>query len=157
MDQVNLGYSTKNIPIPDKKEYLKRLISSAEKLIGRIRWRTYFFLKKDTNKESKTTFGFCTSQLPPYVIELKEFEDEMLKLVQNIEFSNKNNMFQEKLNEDIIRTKEDDKLLVSADKTTNFYELEPEQYDKLLNNNITKDYKKATVALEKNITKGDKK
>jgi hypothetical protein len=157
MDQVNLGYSTKNIPIPDKKEYLKRMISSAERLIRRIRWRTFFFLNKDATTEKKTTYGFCSSRAPPYIMDLKQFEDDMLNLVQNIEFSHKSNTFQEQLNKDKKITKEGDKLLVSADKTTHFYKVDPDNYDRLLNTNITKDYKKAATTLENTIRKGDKK
>ena len=35
------------------------------------------------------------------------------------------------------------KLLIAADKTTNFYKLEPSTYNELLEKNITKSYKKA--------------
>jgi len=38
--------------------------------------------------------------------------------------------------------KDDDKLLVKADKTTNFYKLSTSQYRELIKQNITKDYKK---------------
>ena len=34
-------------------------------------------------------------------------------------------------------------IIAFADKTNNFYELEPDRYKKLLLENITKDYKKA--------------
>ena len=47
-------------------------------------------------------------------------------------------------------------MLVAADKTTNFYEVKTEDYNKLLADNITKDYKKAPPGLEKEINTGDK-
>jgi hypothetical protein len=90
-------------------------------------------------------------------MDLKQFEDDMLNLVQNIEFFHKSNTFQEQLNKDKKTTKEGDKLLVSADKTTHFYKVDPDNYDRLLNTNITKDYKKAATTLENTIRKGDKK
>ena len=39
--------------------------------------------------------------------------------------------------------KKETKLLIAADKTTNFYKLEPSKYNDLLEQNITKSYKKA--------------
>ena len=49
MDQVNLGHSTKNIPIPGKSEYLQSLIASAEKFIRSIRLKTFFYLNPNEN------------------------------------------------------------------------------------------------------------
>ena len=83
MDQVNLGYSTKNIPIPGKKEYLQRLINSAEKFVRAIRWRTHFFLNPNKNKNKKETYGFPSTKSPPNIPELKLFEDGILDLIQN--------------------------------------------------------------------------
>ena len=36
-----------------------------------------------------------------------------------------------------------DKLFIQADKTSNMYKMDPDQYNKLLNQNITSNYKKA--------------
>ena len=43
----------------------------------------------------------------------------------------------------IIKIKNETKLIIPADKTTNFYKLEPSTYNDLLEQNITKSYKKA--------------
>jgi len=51
--------------------------------------------------------------------------------------------------------KNDDKLLVKADKTTNFYKLSTSQYRELIKQNITKDYKKDSHDLAKSITTKD--
>ena len=40
-------YSTKNIPIPKKSEYMKNLISQMEKIVKCMRWKALFFLKED--------------------------------------------------------------------------------------------------------------
>ena len=156
MDRINLGYSTKNIPIPAKKEYLQRLISSTEKFIKSIRWRTYFFLNPNKKPSKKETYGFTSTKTPPQIQELKEFEDGILHLVQNIEFKSTNKAFQKQLNQDIEKTKKGTRLLIPADKTTNFYKVKPDQYNKLLESNITKDYKKAPDNLETDILKEDK-
>ena len=37
-------YSTKNIPIPTRKEFLIQLLYSVEKFIRNLKWRAYFFL-----------------------------------------------------------------------------------------------------------------
>jgi hypothetical protein len=157
MDQVNLGYSTKNIPIPTKKEYLKSLTNSAEKLIKSVRWRTLFYLNPKWKTEQKETFGFPTSKSPPRIPELNEFEDGLLHLIQNVSFRNTTNAFQQKLAQDIKEIQQSDRLLIAADKTTNFYKVETARYEQLLNSNINKDYKKATTTLENNINKGDLK
>ena len=49
---------------------------------------------------------------------------------------------------DVSKIKSSPNVLVSADKTTNFYEIWPNNYKKLLHENITKTYKKATNHLE---------
>ena len=140
MEQVNLGYSTKNIPVPSRKNYLQELISSTESFIKNIRWRSYFFLNPNTKPKHKDAFGFPSTKPPPYVPELKELEDGMLNIIQNIKFNQYHNKFQAEINKDVKNIKECDKLLIAADKTTNFYKIEPKQYEKLLISNITKDY-----------------
>ena len=60
----------------------------------------------------------------------------------DIKFKQFNNAFQDKLRADkneILRSKE---VLVKADKSTNSYKVNPVEYDKLMMDNITKDYKK---------------
>ena len=52
------------------------------------------------------------------------------------------NEFQKHLQEDIKSINDSDKLYVHADKTSNMYKLEKQEYNKLLSNSITKTYKK---------------
>ena len=63
-------------------------------------------------------------------------------MVQSIEFKPVRNDFQSTLREDLNKIKSSRNLLVFADKTTNLYEMPPDQYKTLLNNNITKTYHK---------------
>ncbi|PFX26443.1 hypothetical protein AWC38_SpisGene8874 [Stylophora pistillata] len=84
----------------------------------------------------------------------------MQRLIQSVQFKNTKCQFQKELNEDIKLIKNENRLFVKADKSTNFYKLEATKYNQLLNDNITKTYKKAdskqlrkTDAAAKAITK----
>ena len=61
----------------------------------------------------------------------------------NIEFRNTTNAFQKKLRSDIKSIKKETKVFIQADKTTNFYKLEPKGAESLKENSITKEYKKS--------------
>ena len=39
----------KNIPIPTKSQYMKKLITQMEKVVKNMRWKALFFLKEDEN------------------------------------------------------------------------------------------------------------
>ena len=93
MEQVNFGYSLKNIPIPEQKVYLQMLINSTEKVIKTFRWKAFHFLNPKTYTDKKETFGFTSTKPAPILPELKEFEDEMLKLIKNVEFNSNTNEF----------------------------------------------------------------
>ena len=64
-------------------------------------------------------------------------------MVQSTKFTQVNSPFLNRLKDDTERIKNETKLLIVADKTTNFYKLEPSKYNDLLEQNITKSYKKA--------------
>ena len=61
------------------------------------------------------------------------------------------------MKEDLKAIKDEEKVIVAADKTRNYYKMEKERYKELLNNNITKDYKKVDEKVITDITKDDKK
>ena len=114
-----------------------------EQFFRRMRWKAYFFLNPGTVSNTKDTYGFKSTKNPPPVEELKEFENDMLKMIQLTKFKHFNNPFLNKLKDDAIKMKNETNLLIAADKTTNFYKLEPSAYNDLLEQNITKSYKKA--------------
>ena len=155
MEKFNIGYSTKNIPLPSHNDFLQRLIEKTEQFLRRMRWKAYFFLNPDTSS-SKDTYGFKSTKNPPPIDELKEFEDDMLKMVQSTKFKQVNDPFLNKLNDDTKCIKKEPKLLIAADKTTNFYKLEPSKYNELLEQNITKSYKIAHPDTVRDIHKEDK-
>ena len=61
-------YSMKNIPIPGRMEYMKKLIAQTEKIVKPMRWKALFFLKEEDRYrstineieffEKEDTYGF---------------------------------------------------------------------------------------------------
>ena len=88
---------------------------------------------------------------------MKNFENDLLKLMENIQFRTVSDKFLNKLNEDINKIRSSDKLFVSADKTQNYYEITKENYNKILYDNVTKTYKKVQPSLPKKINMEAKK
>jgi len=74
-----------------------------------------------------------------------------------VQFKNANSNFQKQLSKDVKEVKKAKNLTIPANKTTNFYTIEPKQYENLLEENITKDYKKAAIELETEINTEDNK
>ena len=78
-------------------------------------------------------------------------------MVQSTKFKQVNNSFLNKLKADTERIKNESKLLIAADKTTNFYKVEPSANNDLLEQNITKSYKKTHPNTIRDIHVGNKK
>ena len=152
MERVSFNYSTKNIPVASSKEYIKQLIDKTEQFLCRMRWKAFHFLNREKAAE-KETFGFKTRNCPPVSEDLKNFEEGMAEIIQKVRFRKIKCQFQKDLNADISSVKRDNRLFVKADKSTNFYKLEAAKYNQLLNDNITKAYKKADDNHMKNIDK----
>ena len=74
-----------------------------------------------------------------------------------VEFRQICNSFQGKLKNDIERIKKSHKIFIFADKSRNIYDVEQEEYKKLLKENITKNYKKSNLKKLHNINKSAKK
>ena len=66
----------------------------------------------------------------------------MMDLITKIEMKNYNNHLQEKMKEDKLKIRNSNKVVISADKTGNFYMVDPKEYQKFLTETVTKDYKK---------------
>ena len=107
-----------------------------------MRWKAFHLLNPGQTADKKT-FGFKTKNCPPVIEELRCFEESMVQIIQNVEFKNMKCQFQKELNEDIKLIKNENRLFVKADKSTNFYKLQATKYNQLLNDNITNTYKKA--------------
>ena len=90
MDQRNFSYSMKNILVPLKKLYLKILINKVELLIMQMRWKALFF---EIESESTFKYGFKTRKCPPQHKDLMEFEDDLQKMISNVQFRRVKNDF----------------------------------------------------------------
>ena len=75
--------------------------------------------------EHKETYGFISSIPAPILQELKEFENDLAGLIQNIKFKDVPNHFQNKLQKDLQKIKTDDQLYIPADKTNYCYWRDP--------------------------------
>jgi len=127
------------------------MYEKTENFIRRMRWKAYHFLNK-TEPTANESYGFKSRTSLPQINELIPFEDDMINLIQNIKFNDTKCSFQRKLNSNIKSTiKRPDTLLIPADKTTNFYAMNPSSYDKLIKENVTKTYRKSNDELVREI------
>ena len=156
MEQVNFGISLKNIPIPAHKTYILALMLSVEKLIHNIRWRAFHFLRPNSSNQ-KETYGFNSLKKSPALKELKCFENGLYEMVKNVKFRPFSDPFQDKLRQNQKRIWDEKRIFVAADKTENFYLLDPNEVRNLQVRNIQKEYKKSSEDRLKNINLNDKK
>ena len=133
--EYEIAYS---IPTPTKTSYQLMLMEKIESVIKRMRWKAHFYLKKDTSNIAYSNYGFKTTNYPPQWKELQNFEKDLLDTIKLIKFRIVKDSFQKKLNEDILNIKSSPDVYAFADKTTDIYKLPPQDYRKLLHENITK-------------------
>ena len=104
MDSIEFGYgSAKNIPLASKKEYLEMVVQALEKFNRRISWHILLQLNPHLISTGKETYGFNSSRAPPRMKELKEFEKDLVSMVQNIKFRKRINPFLTKLKNEIVK------------------------------------------------------
>lgn len=147
MEQTRFNYSMKNIPIPPRNSYLKKLIEKTEKVIKRMRWKAFFSEqnKTDRNNNESSHFGFKSKKCPPQNENLNNFEADVYDMIKNIEFRQVRDDFQDQLQHDIKRINNSTKAFIPADKTVNYYEVDKATHNKLLKDSITSTYKKANT------------
>ena len=118
-----------------------------------MRWKAHFYLRNSNqaNKDKTPTFGLKSTRAPPSIPEMKQFEEDVAKTIENIEFRNATNEFITRLENDKQTIKSSPNLFVFADKTTNLYQMDATSYNNLLTENITKTYKLATNDTTRNI------
>ena len=156
LDKVNFKYSLKNVPIPNPTTHLRGVINSTEKFLQAARWKCYFFLNPN-DKPPKNYYGFKTPKNAKAIPELLQFEKDLNNLIASLEYSHFQSDFQKQLSKDVKFINSSNKVFVSADKTTNLYQMSPEQYKTLLENNITSNYKKADPKTEDEICKASRR
>ena len=150
MDRIKrttLGYSLKNIPVPSTHQYKRHLIEKVESVTRRMRWRAFFFLRGDDVGEEMNGDDddlapcFRSKKCPPQVRELIGFEEDLVRMIENIEFRRVSDPFQNTLRKDVERIKNTNEIFVRADKTRNLYSMPKTYYAKLRHDNVTKNYK----------------
>ena len=97
MEKFHFAHSQKSIPIPPQNTYKKILLAKTEDFIQRLRWKTFFFLNPEANKNDKETYGFKTQKTAPQIPELSHFEKDLADLIGDIKFTNFRNDFQNEL------------------------------------------------------------
>ena len=127
-------------------------INAVEVFDKNLRWAAYFFLNPDKVPAHKNWYGFKSNNPAPYVKELKDFQDDLLKLTKNLEFRTSQNDFMDELNRDLEKIDETQKVIVNADKTSNKYLIEKDDYIELLEKNIQDDYKKENLQNMEKVT-----
>lgn len=152
MDQLHIPYSLKAIAHPPRALYQKLLVKSVSDFMTNLRWKVISILRP-FQSNTKKTFGFKTSNSPPFVPELKSFEEELLSLVSHVKYRPVSNDFQRQLKDDrdkILRSKE---VIVLADKSQNIYKMPPEVYKKKMVECISTTYKKCPPNTALKVTK----
>ena len=96
-------------------------------------------------------FGFKLYFTPTQHELLSPFEWDLYDMIRSINFKPVRNVFQKKLAEDINNIKSSENLLIFADKTTNLYEMTPEQYKTILTKNVVETYRKAEQSTQLHI------
>ena len=70
MQPFHINDSTKNIPIPGRLQYMKRLIEKGESFISRLRWKLFFIQNPSNDGENKENFGFNSTKSAPSIKEM---------------------------------------------------------------------------------------
>jgi len=145
IEKTNLHYSSKNIPVANDRIYKMKLIEKIEAVIKHMRWKAIFFENTDDkdNIDHNENYGLKSKNTPKVIAEMINLEKELIEMAKNVKFRKGMNDFQRKMKTDLRNINSSQKVFVQADETSNMYKLTKTDYEKHLNNAITKTYKKA--------------
>ena len=133
------------------------MISSIEKFQKNLTWRVFFKLNPQIVTATKETFGFGSTKAAPRLKELKAFEKDLAKLLQNVKFRKRSNPFLSTLKNEVKRITTQKDMIIPADKTSNNYLVPPNKYKQLVEKEINKKYKKANPEEVELVAKGHAK
>ena len=153
MDSMNFNFSAKNIPIANRRTYFEMMIRAVEKFGRNSSWRALFKLNPDIVSRVKETFGFRSTRAAPRIPELKDFEQDLIKMVQSIKFRKRSNPFLENLKKENSKIASQNKLIIPADKTSNNYLVPPKEYKDLMQKEIQKNYRKVNEKTTEEVRK----
>ena len=106
-----------------------------------MRWKARFYENdgnNTSNRMAKETYGFKSKYHPGQCNELETFEKDLYNIVSSLKYRKSTDDFQEQMKEDISIINSSSDVFIFADKTNNIYKAPPEQYQKLLKENVTK-------------------
>ena len=143
-----MPFSKKCIPIPPDKEYYKKCFKAIGSLCSRMAWFAAMEMNKDESGEEEEVeyYGFKSGRAPPPegTAVIQEFMKKLVSLFTNVKFRRTHsNKFQDELESWLSETTAEKKIIVPADKTRNLYKMTPKDYNKLLTDNVSSEYKKA--------------
>ena len=133
---------------------MKNFIDKFDSFIRRLRWKAHFFEHEqriDGKDPSEDTFGFKSERCPPQHEGLLPFETDLYEITRSITFKKAFNPFLLKLVTVAKNICTTSSLLIPADKTTKLYKILTQDYEKLLHDNITADYRKTSDNATKQI------
>ena len=139
VDKLQFNHSLKNIPLHSYRAVLRSTLEETELLIKRMRWRAFWYDRRNEETELNDTeyYGFKTHNTPPLHPMLKDFEEDLFKLVKSMKFKKVKNEFLSNLRKFKDEVRQCNDITLKADKTRNIYTLKKEDYNQLLSNNIT--------------------
>ena len=79
------------------------------------------------------------------VKELVPFEHDMIDMIKNLEFKRVNNEFQSNLRNDIRQIRRSNNLFIPAEKSRNIQKVSKASYEHMMQENVTKTYKKCNA------------
>ena len=132
-------------------------VSQCENFIKESVGKNIFVNPMMWDNDNYTNYGLRSYVSPPQNLAFTSFENDIYDKVRNIEFMNSRNDFQDKLKEDINKICSSKKLLAFAGKSTNLYEMSVTDYNRLLGNNITSNYRKCENGVKHIIDKETRK
>ena len=140
---MQFNYSMKNIPMSSTVQaYMKKMLNQGENFLRRANWAAFFAMNKHITQSTLETFGFKNPNAPPFVKEFEEFKKAFLEMIRNIKFTHTGNDFQTQLKSDTFKIKHTPEIIVPADKTRNWYKVPIGDHKKLLEEAVTKEYKR---------------
>ena len=125
-----------------------------------MRWKAHFFLKEDSNDETKQereSYGFKTRKCPPQCQEMENFEKDVMNIVKNLELRKIKDEFQDRLKEDVKKINASLNILFSQTKLAIFMNRTPKNKGKSLRKTSQKHIKKHQTTLNMKSTLKRKK
>ena len=142
METIDINFSTKNIPLCNLWTYKRSLLNEIERFRENLRWRVFYFKRPDKKKKIQT-YGLKTKFNAPQDPDLMEFERRLMDIIKEVKFKEvKWTDTEVKMKRILKIIKQRNMIVTSSDKTNNFYLVKPEEYYRLMDRELNKEYKK---------------